>query len=104
MRYPQRFAVPLVKGGRRFGFRFERPQHSNNGDVRITEVSVDGALLLHNIQQISLGQWQYVVLPGMRIEATNNVSGDAMRITEELKRCDAVTLHVRRVEQHSIMT
>merc|ERR1712187_587397 len=104
MRYPQRFTVPLAKNGRKFGFRFERPQHSNKEDVRITEVSTDGALFLHNTQQVSLGRWQYVILPGMRILAANNVSGDALQITEELKRCNVVTLHVRRVGHHSIMT
>lgn len=98
MRYPQRFMVRLVKDGRRLGFRFECPQNSHKEDVRITEVSMDGALMLHNMQQVSLHQWQYVVLPGMRIEASNNVSGDALQITEELKNCNVVTLRIRRVE------
>eukprot|EP00747_Dinoflagellata_sp_TGD_P076099 gnl/TRDRNA2_/TRDRNA2_159012_c0_seq1.p1 gnl/TRDRNA2_/TRDRNA2_159012_c0~~gnl/TRDRNA2_/TRDRNA2_159012_c0_seq1.p1 ORF type:complete len:984 (-),score=259.79 gnl/TRDRNA2_/TRDRNA2_159012_c0_seq1:7-2958(-) len=98
-RYPERFRLTLSKeGGRRLGFRFERPQNASVPELRISEVLREGALLDHNRHQISIGCWHYCVLPDMRIESANDVSGDAGDIAEELRRCVNVTLQVRRAE------
>jgi len=97
-RYPDRFRVALKKNGRRLGFRFERPTSQHLQELRISEVLPEGALPDHNTEQGSLGLWHYCVLPDMRIEATNGISGDAWEMAEELKRCETVELQIRRAE------
>lgn len=102
MRYPERFIVILTKTGpdKRLGFRFERPQKGGHlQEVRISEVMEEGLLADHNKHQVALGNWHYVVLPDMRVEAANRATGDALRIAEELKRSPQVTLTIRRAEQ-----
>jgi len=100
MRYPQTFSLTLRKGDRRLGFRFERPTDgSKTEEVRFTEVLADGALPDYNREMVEAGRYQYVVLPDMRITAANDISGDGAAIAEELKRCEAVTLVVRRADQ-----
>lgn len=104
VRYPEFFEVRLSKeGGKRLGFRFERPQCPTSEGVRITEVLADGALPDHNTGQLILGRCHYVVLPDMRIESVNGISGDSVEIVAELKRADAVRLVIRRAEQEAVM-
>jgi len=99
-RYPERFAISLSKeqGAVRLGFRFERPTGQSGQELRISEILKEGALPAHNKRQGALGHWHYAVLPDMRIEAANDVKGDAWEMAEELKRCDHVVLQVRRAE------
>lgn len=102
MRYPERFAVTLKKDGRRLGFRFEFPQGAKAEEVRVTQLMTEGALPFHNAEQVSRARWHYVVLPDMRIEAANDVYGNASQIAEELKSCEEVTLRLRRAE-HALL-
>merc|ERR1711972_879629 len=67
--------------------------------VRIIEVLSQGALPSYNKEQVDTGHWQNAVLPDMRIVVANNIKGDAGEIAEELKRCEEVTLQIRRAEQ-----
>jgi len=98
-RYPERFTVVLSKAGNvRLGFRFERPTSQHLQELRISEVLKEGALPEHNARQGSLGHWHFAVLPDMRLEAANGVKGDAWEMAEELKRCETVTLQIRRAE------
>lgn len=97
-RYPERFRISLKKDGRRLGFRFERPTNQHLQELRISEVLNEGALPDHNSESAGLGLWHYCVLPDMRIEATNGITGDAWEMAEELKRCESVTIQIRRAE------
>merc|ERR1712039_1132533 len=102
MRYPEHFTVKLKKDGRRLGFRFEFPQGAKAEEVRVTQLMKEGALPMHNTEQVSRAKWHYVVLPDMRIEAANDVHGNASQIAEELKSCEEVTLRLRRAE-HALL-
>merc|ERR1712087_12145 len=73
----------LKKDGKRLGFRFEFPQGAK-------------------AEEVSRAKWHYVVLPDMRIEAANDVHGNASQIAEELKACEEVTLRLRRAE-HALL-
>merc|ERR1712039_310048 len=53
-------------------------------------------------EQVSRAKWHYVVLLDMRIEAANDVHGNASQIAEELKSCEEVTLRLRRAE-HALL-
>jgi hypothetical protein len=97
-RYPERFGVTLHKGTARLGFRFERPTSQHLQELRISEVLPEGALANHNAEQIAKERWHFTVLPDMRIESTNGIKGDAWEMAEELKRCESVTLQIRRAE------
>jgi len=99
MRYPEVFAVTLRREGRRLGFRIEYSQDSDMAEVRISQLT-EGALPVHNAEQVRAGMWHYVVLPDMRIQAANGASGRAALIAEELKRCEIVTLIVNRAENN----
>jgi hypothetical protein len=104
VRYPDFFEVTLSReGGKKLGFRFERPQNPTAEGVRITEVLAEGALPDHNASQSVLGRWHNVVLPDMRIESINGISGDSVEIVAELKRAGAVRLVIRRAEQEAAM-
>eukprot|EP00933_Yihiella_yeosuensis_P008309 TRINITY_DN113694_c0_g1_i1.p1 TRINITY_DN113694_c0_g1~~TRINITY_DN113694_c0_g1_i1.p1 ORF type:complete len:660 (-),score=159.18 TRINITY_DN113694_c0_g1_i1:169-2148(-) len=99
MRFPDTFVVQLSKeGGKKLGFRFERPHNIRSEDVRITEITDNGCMMDYNTQQVELGRYAFVVLPEMRIEAVNDVKGDSELISEELKNAAVVNLHIRRVE------
>eukprot|EP00927_Polykrikos_kofoidii_P085391 TRINITY_DN9288_c0_g1_i1.p1 TRINITY_DN9288_c0_g1~~TRINITY_DN9288_c0_g1_i1.p1 ORF type:complete len:984 (-),score=183.07 TRINITY_DN9288_c0_g1_i1:368-3229(-) len=98
-RYPEHFSVTLKKEQRRMlGFKFERPGHGQFQELRISEVLRDGLLADYNAQQTALGRYHAVVLPDMRIEAANDVRGDAHRISDALKASEIVDLEVRRAE------
>lgn len=103
-RYPERFIVALSKeeGQRRLGFRFEKPTGQHLQELRISEVLKEGALPDFNARQGELGLWHFAVLPDMRIEKANDVMGDACEMAEELKRCENVTLQIRRAESVSL--
>lgn len=98
MRFPERFMVELKKeGGQRMGFRFDRPPpEAPLQELRITEVSRGGALADHNARMVSEGRWHLVVFSEMRVEAANGQSGDALKASEELKRCQTANLRIRR--------
>jgi len=98
-RYPERFTVTLSKADNvRLGFRFERPTSQHLQELRISEVLKEGALPDHNAQQGALGHWHYAVLPDMRIQMANGIKGDAWAMAEELKRCETVSMQIRRAE------
>merc|ERR1712187_183261 len=99
VRYPDRFQVTVKKDGRMMGFRFEKPQSGKYQEIRISEVLREGLVAEHNELQAERGRWHLVILPEMRIEAANNVDGDAAKIAEELKAAETITLHIRRAEQ-----
>jgi len=103
-RFPDQFTVTLNKDdGGKLGFRFERPQNVHSAEVRITEVLDEGCVMNYNRQQVRQGRWAYVMLPDMRIDRVNDVSGDAQAISDELKMARVVELNVKRVDTSSLM-
>jgi len=104
-RYPQIFTVKLTKNGRRLGFKFERPPVGvDSKEVRITEICPDGALPDYNKEVVTAGRHHCAVLPDMRITQANDIVGDGGEIAEELKRCEEVTLTLRRADLPSSQT
>eukprot|EP00929_Paragymnodinium_shiwhaense_P073842 TRINITY_DN37726_c0_g1_i2.p1 TRINITY_DN37726_c0_g1~~TRINITY_DN37726_c0_g1_i2.p1 ORF type:complete len:861 (+),score=261.38 TRINITY_DN37726_c0_g1_i2:162-2744(+) len=99
IRYPEKFQVSLTKAGKLLGFRLERPAEGAAPEIRISEVLKSGLLSEYNEVQIAEGNWHLVVLADMRIEAVNDVTGDALKMTNELKGADSVLMSVRRAEQ-----
>merc|ERR550514_1104515 len=97
-RFPERFDVELKKGGRKLGFKFEKPSNQTLPELRITEVLKEGVLAECNNTQINQSRWHHVVLPEMRIEAVNEVEEDATKIAEELRQCAVAKLRIRRSE------
>merc|ERR1719443_1550033 len=89
-RYPPRFEVTLSKaGGKKLGFRFEKPQNQSLEELRITEVLAQGCVADNNMHQMMAGQWHLVILPEMRIEAVNGVEDNAEEIAQELRSCES---------------
>lgn len=99
-RYPTRFKIEVVKQGRKLGFRFEKPKQEHlEQELYITEILEDGCLADHNEEQIFLGQWQFVVLPGMRVDRVNGKHQDVFEMIEELKRCENLNLQLCRTDR-----
>eukprot|EP00928_Gymnodinium_smaydae_P091205 TRINITY_DN74916_c0_g1_i1.p1 TRINITY_DN74916_c0_g1~~TRINITY_DN74916_c0_g1_i1.p1 ORF type:complete len:468 (-),score=131.91 TRINITY_DN74916_c0_g1_i1:122-1525(-) len=102
VRYPDYIEITMDKRPEKskLGFRFEKPTNSSAEEVKITEVAKDGLLDEANQKLVSEGLWHKVVMPGMRIERVNEVSGDAAKIAEALRKCPMgpVVLHLRRAE------
>lgn len=118
----------------RLGFRFERPttgstrqaepglgpyeagvaallvkpraasEGSTRAEVRIAEILEGGLVADHNKAQVAMGKWYFVVMPMMCIEAVNDVSGNAFRIANELRRRKPqVILSIWRAEQSMLL-
>jgi len=98
MQYPENFTIDIEKrpGARKLGFKFEKPANDKLRELKITEVTKDGLLDEANRRRMAEGHHHLCALSGMRIEAANDVSGDGTQIAEELRRCDKVTLKIRR--------
>lgn len=96
LRPPEIFNTELVKSGqqRKLGFKFEKP--ANSEVLRITEIVKDGLLDEVNRTHMKNNCHHLVILPGMRIEAANEVAQDCSRILEMIKRNDTVQLQIRR--------
>mmetsp|Transcript_62316 Transcript_62316/g.118229 ORF Transcript_62316/g.118229 Transcript_62316/m.118229 type:complete len:233 (+) Transcript_62316:70-768(+) len=91
------FEVTLQKGGRALGFNFKKPkEEADVNELLVVAVLPGGVLGHHNATQAASGQWDYVVLPGMRINAVNGYEGDPTKMRECLRDCDKVTLRCRR--------
>merc|ERR1712217_586085 len=97
-RYPPRFQVSLKKDGQKLGLRFESPKPGQSKSIFISEVTSGGTVALHNKAQVSARRWDLCVLPGMIVEAANNVSGDGGAIAEQLRTCEEVVLLIYREE------
>jgi len=103
-RYPMVFHVELQKteAQKKLGFKFDRPSGTNPNPetialLRITEVTAGGLMDESNRASITNGMPQYIVTPGMIIEAVNEIESSADAIAEELRRCtSAVKIRIRR--------
>jgi len=100
LRCPEVFHITLAKQPqRRFGFKFEKPAVASLRELKITEISKKGLLDEANRANMKMGLHHKVVLPGMRIEAVDEVEGDCFKLAEALRKCNAhVTLRIRRAE------
>lgn len=98
LRYSEVFETRLEKkeGLRKLGFKFEKPANAALVELKITEVGKGGLLDEVNRAHMLNKMHHKVVLPGMRIEAANEVEGDCFKIAEELRKCDNVVLRIRR--------
>lgn len=98
MDLPENFTIDIAKrpGARKLGFKFEKPANDRLKELKITEVTKDGLLDEANRRLMAEGHHHLCALSGMRIEAANGVSGDGTLIAEELRKCDKVTLKIRR--------
>jgi len=98
LRYPEVFHTELVKraDARKLGFKFEKPANAALVELKVTEVAKAGLLDEVNRQHMINHCHHKVVLPGMRIEAANEVEGDCFKIAEELRKCETVVLRIRR--------
>merc|ERR1711865_792404 len=92
-RYPMVFHVELQKteAQKKLGFKFDRPSGANPNPetialLRITEVTAGGLMDESNRGSITDGMPQYIVTPGMIIEAVNEIESSADAIAEELRR------------------
>jgi len=108
-RYPEMFTARLTKNNRRLGFRFEKPTSAvdskgRSKELRITEICPDGAVPDYNREMALADRHHYVLLPDMRITQANDIVGDGGEIAEELKRCEEVTLTLRRADLPSSQT
>lgn len=103
MRYPERFIINLAKEhGLKLGLRFELPKTADIHELRVTEVVPGGLLDQINTHHMRDGFFQFVVLPGMRIEAANTAEGDAHAIALELRKSKAVRMRLRRADGPSV--
>jgi len=107
-RYPVKFEVELTKTAEqsRLGMKFMR--QSFDGDspassskpgklLKITEVSTGGLLDEWNKTHISKGLPQFVVAPGMYIEAANACEFNSDAVSEELRSCTtSARIRIRR--------
>jgi len=98
MRYQENWTIDIEKrpGARKLGFKFEKPANERLLELKITEVTKAGLLDEVNRARMAEGNHHLVVLAGMRIEGANDVIGDGTKIAEELRRCEKVTLKIRR--------
>uniref|UniRef100_A0A7S4R941 Uncharacterized protein n=1 Tax=Alexandrium monilatum TaxID=311494 RepID=A0A7S4R941_9DINO len=100
MRYAERFSVKLAREGRLLGCRYEAADAAGLQEMRVLEIGREGALHSHNAEQVDAGLWHFVVLPDMRIESINGVTGNVPKMVERLTGPDdEVTLVVRRGER-----
>ncbi|CAK0871299.1 unnamed protein product, partial [Prorocentrum cordatum] len=101
-RYPARFSVRLARGeGQRFGVKFRGEAEetgSNAACLQIQDLHPKGLLEMHNLAQISRGQFHCVVTKGMSIEAVNDVRGNAETLIECLRTCTDAQLIIQRGE------
>lgn len=100
VRFPPVFEVELQKrpGVEKLGFKFERPSNLRLSELRVTEVLAEGLLSEWNRRQAAAGRFHLVVTREMRLEAANDVEGDAAGLAEELRSCSAVRLRIRRID------
>lgn len=103
IRYPERFLIQLHKDfeSDRLGFRFAQPAKIDEGaakNVRIVKLLETGLVAEHNKHQVMMGNWHYVVMPNMFIEAVNGIEDDAEAIVEELKSAQTFVMTLRRAE------
>jgi hypothetical protein len=98
LRLPETFYIVLDKNPeRKFGFKFEKPAVKALHELRVTEIAKDGLMDQANRQNMKKGLHHKVVLPGMRIEAADEVEGDCFKIAEALRKCnEPVKLRIRR--------
>eukprot|EP00929_Paragymnodinium_shiwhaense_P044438 TRINITY_DN22803_c0_g1_i1.p1 TRINITY_DN22803_c0_g1~~TRINITY_DN22803_c0_g1_i1.p1 ORF type:complete len:2383 (-),score=814.98 TRINITY_DN22803_c0_g1_i1:309-6590(-) len=101
VRYPKFFFVDLHKPGKaKLGFKFGKHTDldRNVPALRITEIAAGGGGMLAaaNERFIQEGNFHHVVVPGMWIEAANEVHGDPAFIAEEVRRCRNLRLRIRR--------
>mmetsp|Transcript_74563 Transcript_74563/g.211148 ORF Transcript_74563/g.211148 Transcript_74563/m.211148 type:complete len:134 (+) Transcript_74563:3-404(+) len=105
-RYPARFSVRLARGeGQRFGVKFRGEAEetgSNAACLQIQDLHPKGLLEMHNLAQISRGQFHCVVTKGMSIEAVNDVRGNAETLIECLRTCTDAQLIIQRGEVVSL--
>jgi len=107
VRYPEFFFADLKRGlsgggvelppNVFIGILYEKSS-SGSGELKITKVAPEGLMDRWNKRQIAKGLYQFVVMAGMRIEAVNDVDGDAELIEQELKSGSARRLRIRRAE------
>ena len=65
-------------------------------ELRVSEILKVGALPSHNRTEAARDRYQFCVLPEMRIEAVNGISGNVSEMVEAMKTCEHVELHIRR--------
>jgi len=95
LRYPERFLVNFAAGecGGRMGmgiYAVLPPEFETSLKkqlLKIKKITPNGPLDQWNQRQIAQKKWQFVVSPGMYIEAVNQVVGDAEALMRELERC-----------------
>jgi len=98
-RFPDIFHTTLVKreSQSKLGFKFVKPdQRSPQVRLRISTLAQEGLLDEVNRQHMKNNCHHMVVLPGMYIEAANQVEGDCVKIAEELRTCESAELRIRR--------
>jgi hypothetical protein len=100
LRQPDFLFITLTKRAdvQKLGFRFTKRQDCASGWLKITKVLGEGLLEEVNRHNISQGLFPLVVLPGMRIEAVNEVDGDPILLADELRRCDTARVRIRRID------
>jgi len=101
VRYSEYFHVELRKAegdtSKEFGFQFQAQAKLNELDI--TNVASTGLLEEANQRQIAAGLYQFVVTPGMHIEAVNKKQGDVAAMVQEISDADGVLrMRIRRGE------
>eukprot|EP00929_Paragymnodinium_shiwhaense_P000182 TRINITY_DN100426_c0_g1_i1.p1 TRINITY_DN100426_c0_g1~~TRINITY_DN100426_c0_g1_i1.p1 ORF type:complete len:2227 (-),score=690.33 TRINITY_DN100426_c0_g1_i1:127-6807(-) len=104
VRYPEVFNIELSKdtfsavSSTKLGFKFRRPANTKLRELRVVEIANDGLLPEWNRLQASQGRYHMVVLPGMRIQAANEVDGDIDGMVQVLRHKvgGKVCLRIRR--------
>ncbi|CAE7031887.1 Uap1 [Symbiodinium natans] len=76
-----------------------RPPTDFAPELKVTEVSSDGALEQFNLAQIRMGRFHLVVLPGMFIRKANQTQGDPDGMEKIVAGTTPVTLFIRRGDQ-----
>lgn len=102
-RYPPTFDVELKKteACNRVGMKFcksdnDSPGSTTKGLLKITEIADDGCMGEYNEAKFSKGEPQFIVAPGMHIEAVNDIMDDPTAMANALRQCPSVCMRIRR--------